>query len=289
LGLEIILELNGLDLKNISPTFRIQGLAPAFSQPPLTIAGLIKHEVTDGSESYSGGLSIGMDPYLFLAAGYYGDIATKGHRSFSSFFAFAKLDGPLVTLECGTISGVTAGFGYNSVARIPSASEVASCPFVGSRLLSDDSCGINALKVLEQLGDSGSGAAWCKPQQDNYWAMAGMRFEAFNMLAVDAVATVQFGESIKLGLSAVGVMEVPSLTSARKFAHIELCFAGIVDFDRGIVKAEAQLSPCPFILHKDCHVTGGFAICYNKLCDGCRRGSTCGRKQCYAGYQKVRG
>lgn len=79
------------------------------------------------------------------------------------------------------------------------------------------------------------------------------------MISLDAVVMVQFGGSPKLGLYGVAVADVPSIVSTDKFAHVEMGIAVIVDLDYGVLKAEAQLSPRSYVLHPDCHLSGGFA------------------------------
>lgn len=47
-----------------------------------------------------------------------------------------------------------------------------------------------------------------------------------------------------------------------KFAHIELGIAIMVEFDYGILKAEAQLLPNSYIIHPYCHLIEGFGLYY---------------------------
>ena len=44
--------------------------------------------------------------------------------------SYGKLDGPLVTLEFATISGVRVGFGFNSEVYLPSAEMLYTFPFI---------------------------------------------------------------------------------------------------------------------------------------------------------------
>lgn len=78
----------------------LEGLSAAFKRPPLTIAGLMRHQKTDKLESYAGGLIAGFKIWHFVAAGFYGilrpDGVTSEDREFKSIFIFARLDGPLL-------------------------------------------------------------------------------------------------------------------------------------------------------------------------------------------------
>lgn len=252
-----------LDIKDLSKvpdiSISVEGLAAAFDKPPITIAGIIRHGKTGELNYYAGGLIVGFVPYQFTAAGFYGDAKNPdGVGSYKSIFVFAKLEGPLITLEFATISGVTGGIGYNSSVRVPEASEISEFPFVKT-----DSVGSagDALKALERLTSPETGG-WFQPKLDTFWIAAGMKVDAFEMLAIDAVVVVQLGRSTKLGIFAVGTGDIPTKKSPFKIAHIELGLAISVDFDYGVLKVEAQLQPNSYILHPDCHLTGGFGLYY---------------------------
>ncbi|KND88092.1 hypothetical protein TOPH_07323 [Tolypocladium ophioglossoides CBS 100239] len=237
----------------------IQGLTASFDQRPLSIAGVIRHGNDGGLDYYAGGLVIGWTPYQFEAAGFYGIVTPAGSSDgFRSVFVFAKLNGPLVTLEFAEINSICGGFGYNSSVRLPTVDQVYEFPLIASSGLSDTH---NAMEVLEKLIDPGSGG-WFKPLDKTYWLAIGMGVGAFQMLAIDAVVVVQFGSAIKLGIFAVATADVPSLASSFKLAHVELGISAVADFDYGTLKIDAQLSPRSYILDPNCHLTGGFGLYY---------------------------
>jgi hypothetical protein len=66
----------------------LQGMALDLSKPPLLLAGMFEHTKTDDSESFRGGVGIGMPPYTFVGLGEY-----KIMESLKSVFIYAKLDG----------------------------------------------------------------------------------------------------------------------------------------------------------------------------------------------------
>ncbi|KAK3369577.1 hypothetical protein B0T24DRAFT_362258 [Lasiosphaeria ovina] len=238
--------------------FGLEGLAAVFDKPPLTIAGTIRRGNTGNMVYYAGGLIFGFVPYQFMAAGFYGEVKRKSAPDYTSIFIFAKLDGPLISLSFAEITGLTAGFGYNSDARIPTVDKVLSYPLVAPMNLKDADSALDALKTLTDP----TGPGWFQPMADTYWAAAGLKVDAFQMVSIDAVILVQFGTSVKLGLFAVAVADIPSTKSKFKFAHVELGMAATVDLDYGVLKVEAQLAPGSYILHPDCHLTGGMALMY---------------------------
>ncbi|KAF5639342.1 hypothetical protein F52700_4194 [Fusarium sp. NRRL 52700] len=258
LGFTLNTQFKSLDeLPSIS--VNIDGLAASFDRRPLTIAGIIVHGNDGTMDYYAGGLIIGFRPYQFQAAGFYGVITLANNSdSFQSVFVFAKLNGPLMTLAFAEISGICGGFGYNSSVRLPSVDQVSDFPFINSGRLSNNE---NAQQVLMELVDPSAGG-WFQPLDNTYWGAIGMKLSAFRMLSVDAVVAVQFGDSVKLGIFAAAVCDIPSTNSPLKLAHAELGIAAVLDFDYGFLKIEAQLSPRSYILSPNCHLTGGFALCY---------------------------
>ncbi|KAI0907851.1 hypothetical protein F4823DRAFT_527482 [Ustulina deusta] len=245
------------DAPKITPA--ILGLAASFEQLPLSIAGVIRHGNDGGTDYYAGGLVVGWQPYQFEAAGFYGDVTPSGSSTpFRSVFIFAKLNGPLVTLEFAEIDSLCGGFGYNSTIRLPTVDEVYEFPFIANTDLSGKD---NAMEALTSLVDP-SGGGWFKPLDKMYWLAVGMGVGAFQMLNIDAVVAVQFGSAIKLGIFAVATADIPTAASSFKLAHVELGISAIADFDYGTLKIDAQLSPRSYILDPNCHLTGGFSLYY---------------------------
>ncbi|PHH93130.1 hypothetical protein CDD83_510 [Cordyceps sp. RAO-2017] len=237
----------------------LEGLAVVFDKPPLSIEGAIRHGNDGGMEYFAGGLVVGWKPYQFQAAGFYGTVKPKGSSdSFRTIFVFAKLNGPLVTLEFAEITSVCGGFGYNSSVRVPTVDEVYQFPFIASDDLRGND---NALQVLEKIVDPSPGS-WFQPLDQVYWAAVGLKVGAFQMLSVDAVLVVQFGQSVRLGVFAVALADIPTPKSPIKLAHVELGISAVIDFDYGTLKIESQLSPRSYILSPDCHLTGGAALYY---------------------------
>ncbi|KAF4986973.1 hypothetical protein FGRMN_10596 [Fusarium graminum] len=247
--------LNFTSLEMPTPSASLQGMAASLNKRPLTIAGTIRHGDTGGIDYYSGGLIVGFDPWQFEAAGFFGTVTTAGSK-FESIFVFAKLQGPLATLEFADISGVTGGFGYNSSVRNPTIDQVFRFPFIDNTELNGD-----ALTVLETLVDPGP-SGWFQPVDKIYWMAAGMQVDAFRMLSIDAVLVVQFGSAITLSVFAIATADIPMSDADVKFAHVELGISAVADLTYGTLKIDAALSPSSFILSQDCHLTGGAALYY---------------------------
>ncbi|KAI8965249.1 hypothetical protein F5Y11DRAFT_344692 [Daldinia sp. FL1419] len=104
----------------------ILGLAASFEQPPLSITGVIRHGNDGGLDS----------------------------SSFKSVFIFAKLNGPLVTLEFAEINSTHGGLSHNSSIQLPTVEEVYDFPFIAS---SQPEGSGDATEALEKLVDPGAG------------------------------------------------------------------------------------------------------------------------------------
>ncbi|KAF4442107.1 transcriptional activator srcap [Fusarium acutatum] len=168
---------------------------------------------------------------------------------------------PGLNYYAGGISGVTGGFGYNSGIRVPKVAEITEFTFIDQSQLSGAAGDV--LETLKKLTDPRSEAGgWFTPRDDTYWAAAGMTIDAFQMISLDAVVMVMFGQSVKLGIHAVALVDIPNAKSPVKFAHVELAIGVTVDFDYGTMKVEGQLSPKSFILNPNCHLMGAFALYY---------------------------
>ena len=84
----------------------LSGMSVYFNAPPVLIAGVFVKEERPGYEAYKGGLAVSILPYTLLAVGAY---ENNYAIDLKSVFVFARLDGPLFTLEFAEISGVEAG------------------------------------------------------------------------------------------------------------------------------------------------------------------------------------
>jgi hypothetical protein len=149
--------LNELTLEDFD--VKLAGVGVYFSAPPVLIAGFFEHEDNPQYEAYMGGLAVSILPYTLLAVGAYPH--TKQPTDFKWVFVFARLDGPLFTLEFAEISGVEAGFGYNYDLTIPTAANVPSFPLVHGPNSTN-----NPMDLLSVGGDS-SFRTWTTPKEDS--------------------------------------------------------------------------------------------------------------------------
>ena len=235
--------------------FQLMGMGVLFNNPPVMIAGLFEHYVTEQLDLYLGGIGVAFEPYLFAAQGAYGIVTINGGQ-FKTFFVFAKLEGPLIELEFAEISGICGGFGYNSNLTLPTAAQVPSFPLIGN----NTTPGQSPLDTMVSLCKPGG---WVMPTDGNYWIAAGLKVTALQVLSINAVVVVEFGGDVKLGIFADCIASFPPETpQAELLLYVELGLSAIIDFGAGTMKIEGQLAPTSFVLNPSCHLTGGFAMYY---------------------------
>ncbi|GAE00080.1 hypothetical protein PVAR5_8815 [Paecilomyces variotii No. 5] len=236
----------------------VQGIGLAFDKPPLSMSGTLQKLDDD---SWAGGISIDYEPYTFLAGGLYQHVpipGTKPVQEFETVFVFARLDGPLVELELATISGITGGFGYNSAMTVPDINNVTQFPFL------EDNLDSSPLVVLEGFLNPVP-TIWFAPADGDIWLAAGLTCSAFQVLSIQAVATLAFHPDITLGIFANCDAKVPLTASPddeELFVLVEMGLVSVLDHSKGIFHSEGQLTPRSFILDRSCHLSGGFALCY---------------------------
>ncbi|GME34039.1 hypothetical protein FN846DRAFT_301210 [Neofusicoccum parvum] len=238
--------------------FTLEGMAVALDRPPLALAGGLARRRLPSGDFFTGGVAVAFSEWAFLAAGGYGRLRSGG-RTVDSAFVFARLDGPLVTLEFATLSGLTGGIGYNSALALPTVDQVPEFPFLKMPAVAPGPGTGNAtMDTLQAL----LGTHWFAPQADAFWVGAGLTVTACQMLDVAAVAVVKWDPDVTLAVNALAVANVPSDAAAYKLAHFELGIVASVNWGRGVASFEAQLAPSSFILDPSCHLSGGFALRY---------------------------
>lgn len=243
-------------LKNLpAPEVTVDGLSASFHKPPLTIGGTFMHLVVNEKDQYMGAVIISYKAYLFQAAGYYGDVVDLEGKEFKSAFIFCRVNGPLASIGWAELSGLVAGVGYNSSIKFPSAAEVPSFPLIAPPPTA------GPLDSLRQLMKTENGGV-ITPRLDSFWIAAGVKVTAFQVLKVDAVLVLSFDPTIKIGIFGFAVADLPPSPDPGpgKFVHVELGLSATVDVALGVMKIEGQLTPASYILHHDCHLTGGFAM-----------------------------
>ena len=236
-------------LTDVKPEASIGGLGASFDRAPITLGGRFKHIKTKDADAYEGAAALGFMPYLFQAAGYYGESKTE-NGSFQSFFIYFILNGPLATVGWAEISGVTGGFGYHVDMKFPTVENVLQFPLM-SPVKGEPSSAIGQFV----------GGKWFYPKHGSFWVAAGLSVYAFQMLSISLVAAVQWNPDIKIGLFGIATALIPKGVSEKLvFAKVQLGIVATLDVKAGVLAVDGQLTPASFVLSPNCHLTGGFAM-----------------------------
>ena len=234
----------------------LEGIGLEMNRPPVSLAGEMMHN-KDGS--YTGGVSICVEPYIFLAGGYYNDsVPTNGISggSFKSLFVFAQLDGPIAEFEFASLSGLQGGVGYNSQIILPTIDNLIDFPFLAPIPSSQTSI----LDILDSYLRLGT----ITPADGPCWIAAGLTVKAFQTLLIKAVVVVDLSDDIRFGIFADVLANIPASATndSELFARLDMSLLAVADPAKGTFRAEGQLTPKSFILDQSCHLLGGFALCY---------------------------
>ncbi|KAF3923905.1 hypothetical protein ABW20_dc0108264 [Dactylellina cionopaga] len=252
-GFGVELHLKGVSLHDLSKlhiSANLSGLGMQVAQGDITLAGLFERVQEPGTTGYVGGLSICLPQYTFLGAGGYLE-ASDGYKS---VFGILMVTGPLMHFGFAEVRGITGGFGYNSTLRIPTLADLDRFPLLNGSLPG----GQGPLKQLENITRGG----WITPKKDTIWIAAGLTVRAFQVVDVQAVVTVEVGDDLKIAIVGRAIATAPPLAKPDKaFVLVVLDVVASLDFGKGAFSLQGQLNPSSFILDKDCHPTGGFALC----------------------------
>ncbi|OJJ43500.1 hypothetical protein ASPZODRAFT_28178 [Penicilliopsis zonata CBS 506.65] len=234
------------------------GLGVDFALNGLSLAGMVVRETLKGQAGgrYLGGLALGAGAWTFLAAG----MLEQGPE-YNSVFAFARLQGPLITFSFIEVNGLVGGFGYNSRLRLPQPEQVAQFPFVSINTGGGSAEGI--VNQFHQLvgGPDANDGAWIKSQRDSLWLAAGLGVKAFQALNVQAVLAVDLPEHPRFGVFAQAVAALPKGSFEEKsFLFFDFVLGGTLDPEQGLLAVTGFLTPRSFLLDRSCRVTGGFAL-----------------------------
>ncbi|KAL8832469.1 MAG: hypothetical protein Q9191_000239 [Dirinaria sp. TL-2023a] len=240
------------ELKNLVITdfdIALSGMSVYFNSPPVLISGVFQIDSTPAYEAYKGGLAISIDPYSLLAVGEYQHTYSSDLKS---VFIFGRFDGPLLTLEFAEISGVEVGYNYSI--RTPNAADVLNFPLVQGVTASND-----PMETLTHF------SRFVSVEQDSVWLAFGFKLDAVQVISMDAAALVQFSASdITVAIVGIASASMPPHVKNRNemFLYAELGVVAALDITGGSLTCQAQLTPNSFVLYPDCHLVGGFALCY---------------------------
>lgn len=239
---------NGLSVDYVNPPLRIAGALTALpaSPPYKTVVG--------------GVLLVDTGAFNGSAMGAY--VVPDGSGAQPSLFAYGALGsetgfGPPMF----QVRGISAGFGWNSRVRVPSADALGSFPFLialdnPGEIGADDE-EVDPLKVLSAL--IGGSAPWVRPQEGDLWFAAGLAFDCFETLRGHAMALVQTGSDLTISLLGVAGAQLPT-KSDKKIARVEIGIEATLRPTAGELSIGAGFTEKTFLIDPNCKLRGGVGM-----------------------------
>ncbi|MCF3174591.1 hypothetical protein IPZ61_14820 [Streptomyces sioyaensis] len=239
---------NGLSVDYVNPPLRIAGALTALpaSPPYKTVVG--------------GVLLVDTGAFNGSAMGAY--VVPDGSGAQPSLFAYGALGsetgfGPPMF----QVRGISAGFGWNSRVRVPSADALGSFPFLialdnPGEIGADDE-EVDPLKVLSEL--IGGSAPWVRPQEGDLWFAAGLAFDCFETLRGRAMALVQTGSDLTISLLGVAGAQLPT-KSEKKIARVEIGIEATLRPTAGELSISAGFTEKTFLIDPNCKLRGGVGM-----------------------------
>jgi hypothetical protein len=233
-----------------TPSFEIDGLDLDYHKDEISIVGgLIRTGGGDTAE-YDGQILLSAETYLLSAVASYTKV--DGH---ASMFAFAELAAPIGGPPFCFVTGAAAGFGLNRDLIIPSIDHLKDFPLV--RAVNGDSPfpkGASPKEAVDKM------QAAIPPRYGENWVALGLRFTTFELLKSSALVTARFGSEVEIDLLGFSTLSVPADADTDPIAFAELAIVASFRPADGTLQINGQLTPASYVISKNCHLVGGFAI-----------------------------
>ncbi|WP_414170547.1 DUF6603 domain-containing protein [Streptoverticillium reticulum] len=260
-GLGLGIPLNGGDF---TPSGRLDGLSLAFRKPPLEISGaFVNKPVTEDSpydRLIEGSALIKTPTASFTAIGAYEHLKSGTQSLFLYAELGAKFGGP----PAFRVTGVKAGFGYNSSLRVPAIDQVAGFPLLRGIDGAGQDTPPEPLDVLKELTEGTDAApAWVTPHEGSTWLALGLNADVFEIVHCKALAFAEFGpDDLVVGLlgSAKAQFPDPEKKMGEPYAGVELDISAVYRRSADMLAVDARLAPDSFLLDRAVHLTGGAAL-----------------------------
>ncbi|GAB7529264.1 hypothetical protein PS3A_16730 [Pseudomonas sp. 3A(2025)] len=231
----------------------LDGLFVGFSNDAVTIAGgLLKVVTEDGNGNelveYEGQLILKVPQFQLSALGSYASLDGS-----PSLFAYAVLAAPIGGPPFLQVDAVAAGFGFNRDLIIPGLDKLDQMPLIAAVNGGSPFANKDASQALRVMHD------YVPPSYGEYFLAVGVRVASFQMIKGFLLATGKLGNELEIALLGLATVSVPPQAPS-PIGYAELVLKADYNFNRGTLFLGAQLTANSFILSKDCHLTGGFAV-----------------------------
>ncbi|WP_437324924.1 DUF6603 domain-containing protein [Sorangium sp. So ce381] len=244
-------------LSSFSPSFHLDGLGINLSESVLNVSGTLlalpDRGIDSASPQYAGQVVVETEAFGVASVGEFSNFQGQ-----PTFFFFAMLDAPLGGPAFAFVTGLALGLGFNRRLILPSLDALPKFPLVAAALADTPSKNpfhgktdpAAALEVMSDaipisLGDS--------------WLALGVRFTSFELVHSFALLTATFGARFEIDLLGLSMLAVPS-NAPDPIGFAEMALEASFSPDEGMLAVDGKLTPASYILSRDCHLTGGFAL-----------------------------
>lgn len=260
-GLGLGIPLDGGDF---TPSARLDGLSLAFRKPPLEISGAFVNKPVTADSPYDrlieGAALIKTPSACFSAIGAYEHLKNGAQ----SLFLYAELGAAFGGAPPFKVTGVKAGFGYNSSLRVPAIDQVSGFPLLRGIAGAGEGTPPEPLEVLKELTEGTDDApAWVTPHEGRTWLALGLNADVFEIVHCKALAFAEFGsDDLVVGLlgSATAQFPDPAKGLGEPYASVELDISAVYRHSADTLAIDARLAPDSFLLDRAAHLTGAAAL-----------------------------
>lgn len=233
----------------------IEGISITFSKRGVVIGGSLEYQGRDGDIDwqYSGSLEIELPGKIrLMGLGTYAKL-TSGEPSLSIYAVLGvPIGGPLAPELF--ISGLSAGFGYNSNLVLPTPIQVPQFPLLN--MATDQSVVTSSPSVWSGIEVMKSAL---QAVAGDYWGGVGLLFTSFDVVQGIVLVTIEAGKDLQFGLLGLATLAMPKDAGADTVAYAQLSVAAVVSPSDGVARVSAALTPPSYFLSKNMRLSGMFA------------------------------
>jgi hypothetical protein len=239
----------------------LAGLAVEADMGGVVLAGGLRKFGSGQNVEYIGMLLARFAVYGLSVYGGYGTKVENG-QTFSAFFAFGAINGPIGGPPAFFLTGIGGGLGINRDLIFPTELDrFGEFPFIkaldpAAQPSGDPMAELVALRDIFPM------------KQGDFWFAAGISFNSFALVDGIAVISVKIGDGFELALLGLARMALPRPQVA--LVSIELGLIARFSTKEGVIWVQAQLTENSWLLHESVRLTGGFA--FVSWFDGPRKG-----------------
>lgn len=236
---------SALNLNAFKPEFDLHGIGVYFKNNFVELGGsLLKvKQKSKLPTAYVGKMMMRLSSMSIGAVGGFSKTET-GDRS---FFAFANVGVPLGGIPAFFVTGLSAGFGYNSELNLPSVQDIPDYPLLNVIKTGQK----NPSDALAYLGNI------ITAKKDEKWLAAGIQFTSFQLLKSSAILAYQFGKK-EIAVLGVSRLVLPSENAA--YLNLQFGLKAIYRIQTGEIQSNAEIADGSFLIHKSVQLDGSVAV-----------------------------